>query len=74
MVVFKPEVFELADQVLIEAGRDVTRLMVLLHNLLLSLLWCYTTSTEMTVHRMTFDELSLNEFWGGGTIPTNWIG
>ena len=26
---------------------------------------CYTTSTEMTVHLMTFDELSSNEFFGG---------
>ena len=35
----------------------------------------YTTSTEMTVHRMTFDERSSNEFLGGGgTIPSNWIG
>ena len=36
-----------------------------------------TTSTEMTVHRMVFDELSSNEFfffWGGGTIPSNWLG
>ena len=34
----------------------------------------YTTSTEMTVHRKTFDELSSNEFFWGGTIPSNWIG
>ena len=33
----------------------------------------YTTSTEMTVHRIAFYELSSNEFLGG-TISSNWLG
>ena len=41
-----------------------------------NLLTSDTISTEMTVHRMVFDELSSHEFFlgGGGTIPSNWLG